>query len=118
MFNKKNICLIISVIVAIIWMGISIYAMCDVSTGLNSSDTAEAIGTGLGMALLMPYLIISSIGAILHTIGGFTYIKGLVLAGLIVECVGLVIGFTWGFGYIVAIVLGFIGYSKMMKEVG
>lgn len=116
MIKNKNVCLIISVVIAILWMCFSIYAMCDVSAGLNSKDSAEAIGTGLGMALLMPYLIISSIGAILHTIGGFTYIKGLVLAGLIVECVGLFLGITWGFGYIAAIVLGFIGFAKMTKN--
>lgn len=116
MIKRKNICLIISVIIAILWMCFSIYNMCAVSNGLNSQDTAKAIGIGLGMALLMPYLIVSSIGAILHTIGGFTYIKGLILAGLIVECVGLILGITWGFGYIPAIVLGFIGYAKMKKE--
>lgn len=116
MIKNKNVCLIISVVIAILWMCLSIYTMCDASAGLNSKDSAEAIGTGLGMALLMPYLIISSIGAILHTIGGFTYIKGLVLAGLIVECVGLLLGITWGFGYIAAIVLGFIGFAKMTKN--
>ena len=116
MIKRKNICLIISIIIAILWICFSIYYMYDASNGLNSQDTAEAIGTGLGMALLMPYLIVSSIGAVLHTIGGFTYIKGLVLAGLIIECAGLILGITWGFGYIPAIVLGFIGYAKMNKE--
>lgn len=116
MIKRKNICLIISVIIAVLWMCFSIYCMFDVSNGLNSKDATKAIGTGLGMALLMPYLIVSSIGAILHTIGGFTYIRGLALAGLIVECVGLILGITWGFGYIPAIILGFIGYAKMKKE--
>lgn len=116
MIKNKNVCLIISVIIAILWMCFSIYTMCDASTCLNSEDSAEAIGTGLGMVLLMPYLIVSSIGAILHTIGGFTYIKGLVLAGLITECVGLLLGITWGFGYVTAIVLGFIGFAKMTKN--
>ena len=116
MIKNKNVCLIISVIIAILWMCFSIYTMCDASTGLNSEDSAKVIGTGLGMVLLMPYLIVSSIGVILHTIGGFTYIKGLVLAGLITECVGLLLGITWGFGYVAAIVLGFIGFAKMTKN--
>lgn len=115
MIKNKNVCLIISVALEIIWMLVSIGAYANASAGLNSSDGAEVIGTGLAMAILLPYLVISSIGAILHIIGGFTYIKGLVLAGLIVECVGVFLGITWGFGYIPAIILGFIGYSKVNK---
>lgn len=117
MFKNKNICLIISVILAIIWMFISIFAMGDVSTGLNSEDIGTSIGTAIGMILFMPYLVISSIGVILHTIGGFTYIKGMILAGLICECVGLLLGFAWGFGYIPVIILGFIGYSRTKKNI-
>ena len=115
MFKSKNICLIISVIIAIIWMIVGISAMCDVSSSLESGNTGEEIGIAIGMALLMPYLIVASIGTILHLIGGCTYKRGLVLAGLICECASLLLGITWGFGYIVAIIFGFIGYSQMKK---
>lgn len=116
MFKNKNFCLIISIVIAVIWVFVGISAMSNASGGLDSGDTAAEIGTAIGMMLLMPYLIISSIGALLHTIGGFVYKRGLVLAGLIIECVGLLFGITWGFGYIPAIVFGFIGYAKMKKN--
>ena len=93
MFKSKNICLIISVVIAIIWMIVNISAMNDVSSGL----------------------IVASIGTILHLIGGCTYKRGLVFVGLIYECASLLLGITWGFGYIVAIIFGFIGYSQMKK---
>ena len=115
MFKNKNVCLIISVIIAVCWVFVGIAAMAGVSGDLNSGDTAAEIGTAIGMTLLMPYLIVSSIGALLHTIGGFTYKRGLILSGLIIECVGLLLGITWGFGYIPAILFGFIGYAKIKK---
>lgn len=113
MFKQKNVCLIISVVVAVLWMLLSVFTMSDVSAGLNSADAGESIGTAIGMALLMPYLIVASIGTILHTVGAFVYKRGLVLAGLIVECVSILLGISWGFGYILAIIFGFIGYAKM-----
>ena len=113
MFKNKNICLIISVVIAILWVIVGVSAMIDVSSDLNSGNTAEEIGTAIGMALLMPYLIISSIGTMLHVIGSFVYKKGLVLAGLIVELVGMLLGITWGFGYILVAIFGFIGYAKI-----
>lgn len=115
MIKNKNVCLIISILIAVIWVFVGISAMADAGSDLNSIDTAEEVGTAIGMMLLMPYLIVSSIGALLHTIGGFVYKRGLVLSGLIIECVGLLLGITWGFGYIPAIILGFIGYAKMKK---
>ena len=115
MIKNKNICLIISVAVAVIWMIIGIATMTSTGFSIASMETAEGLGTAIGMALLMPYLIVSSVGAILHTIGGFVYKRGLVLAGLICECVSLLLGITWGFGFIIAIILGFIGFAKMKK---
>ena len=115
MIKNKNICLIISVVVAIIWMIVGIATMTSTGFSIASMEAAEGLGTAIGMTLLMPYLIVSSVGAILHTIGGFVYKRGLVLAGLICECVSLLLGITWGFGFIVAIILGFIGFAKMKK---
>ena len=115
MFKQKNICLIISVITAILWILLSLFTMSDVSAGLSSAEAGEAIGTAIGMALFMPYLVLALVGTILHSVGGFIYKRGLVLAGLIVECVGILLGFAWGFGYILPITLGFIGYAKMRK---
>lgn len=121
MLKRKNICLIISVIVAVVWVIVGVCTM--MSTGEALENEAEdleeigtQIGTAIGMALMTPYLIVSSVGALLHTIGGFVYKRGLVLAGLIIECVSLLLGITWGFGFILAIILGFIGYAKMRKE--
>lgn len=115
MIKNKNICLIISVAIAVIWMIIGIATMTSTGFSIASMEAAEGFGTAIGMALLMPYLIVSSVGAILHTIGGFVYKRGLVLAGLICECVSLLLGITWGFGFIIAIILGFIGFAKMKK---
>ena len=121
MFAKKNVVLIISVIIAVIWVFVGISTMMSLGEPLENEaesleDVGEQIGTAIGMTLMIPYIIVSSVGALLHTIGGFVYKKGLVLAGLILECVSLLLGITWGFGFIPAIILGFIGYSKIKKH--
>lgn len=115
--EHKNVCLIISVFVAIFWLGISLFCYGDVSGGVNSADTAEAIGTAIGMAIVMPYLVVATVGTILHTIGGFIYKRGLVLAGLICECVAILLCASWGFGYIAVIIFGFIGFAKMKPKI-
>lgn len=116
MFKQKNVCMIISVALAIIWLLFSVFAFADTSSGLNSADDAEVIGTGLALAMVMPYLVIAAVGTLLHTIGGIVYKRGLTLAGLIVECASILFMITWGFGYLVVAIFGFIGYAKMPKK--
>ena len=117
MFKAKNICLIISVALAILCLIFTIYSFCNASTGVNSADSAESVGTAIGMALVAPCMVVSGVGTILHTAGGCVYKRGLVLAGVICECASVVLMITWGMFYIPAIILGFIGYAKMPKKV-
>lgn len=117
MFKAKNVCLIISVALAILCLIFMIYSFCNASTGVNGVDSAESAGTAIGMALVAPCLAVGGVGTILHTVGGCVYKRGLLLAGVICECVSVVLMITWGMFYIPAIVLGFIGYAKMPKKV-
>ena len=116
MFKTKNVCLIISVALAILCLIIMIVALGTGSQGLNSNDDVEVAGTVLGMTIVMPCVVVGGIGTVLHTIGGCVYKRGLILAGLICECVSIILMFLWGMYYIPAIVLGFIGYAKMHKK--
>ena len=116
MFKTRNVCLIISVALAILCLIIMIVALGTGSQGLNSNDDVEVAGTALGMTIVMPCVVVGGIGTVLHTIGGCVYKRGLVLAGLICECVSIILMFLWGMYYIPAIVLGFIGYAKMYKK--
>ena len=117
MFKYKNICMIISVALAILCLIFMIYSFCNASTGVNSVDSAESVGTAIGMALVAPCLVAGGVGTILHTVGGCVYKRGLVLAGVICECVSVVLMITWGMFYIPAIILGFIGYAKMPRKI-
>lgn len=116
MFKSKNVCLIISVALAVLCFVFMVYTFCDASSGLTSNNAGESLGTAIGMALIAPCIIVGGIGTVFHTIGGCIYKRGFVLAGLICECVSIVLMFTWGMFYIPAIVLGFIGYAKMPKK--
>lgn len=52
MFKSKNVCLIISVALAILCLIFMIYSFCNASTGVNSADSTESVGTAIGMALV------------------------------------------------------------------
>ena len=117
MFKTRNVCLIISVALAILCLIIMIVALGTGSQGLNSNDDVEVAGTALGMTIIMPCVVVGGIGTVLHTIGGCVYKRGLVLAGVICECVSVVLMITWGMFYIPAIILGFIGYAKMPRKI-
>ena len=58
MLKSKNVCLIISVALTILWLMFMIYTFCDASTGVDGADTAEAhavkldflqVTTGMGV---------------------------------------------------------------------
>lgn len=70
MFKSKNVCLIISVALAILCLIFMIYSFCDASAGVNSVDSAESVGTAIGMALVAPCMVVSGVGTILHTPDG------------------------------------------------
>lgn len=81
MFKTKNVCLIISVALAILCLIFMIYSFCNASTGVNSVDSAESVGTAIA-----PCLVVGGVGTILHTVGGCVYKRGLVLASVYLSC--------------------------------
>lgn len=66
MFKAKNVCLIISVALAVLCLIFMIYGFCDASVCVNSADTAESVGTMIGAALVAPCLVVGGVGTILH----------------------------------------------------
>ncbi len=111
--NKKNTVLLISAILSLMWMIFCTYVFLDGLNGGNSDNAAEAIGTAIGAALLLPYIITAWIGTIFNCIGWLINKKGFALTAGILFCVSLLLGITYGFGLIPSIILSFIAYGKM-----
>lgn len=113
--KKRNTILLVSAVLSLIWM---IFCTSTYSSSVNegvNADTAEAVGTVIGAALMLPYMVVAWVGTIFNCVGWLISKKGFALVAAILFCVSLVIGITYGFGLIPSIVLSFVAYAKMGK---
>ena len=87
----------------------------DAASGVNSENAGEAIGTAIGLALVMPHMIMFALGALFNWLGWGTRVRGFTLTAGILYCVALVLGIQNWFMVILPIVLAFVGFAKQGK---
>lgn len=87
----------------------------DVASNVNSENAAEAVGTAIGLALVLPHVILFALGALFNWIGWGTRVRGFTLTAGILYCVALVLGIQNWFMVILPIILAFIGFAKQGK---
>jgi heme/copper-type cytochrome/quinol oxidase subunit 2 len=81
----------------------------------QSTDAAEAIGSGLATLLVVPHIIVTVLGALFGVIAFFTRSAGLILTSAILYSVAAALFFVYAIFLVPSIVLGFVGYSKQKK---
>ena len=120
MRQHHNNFVLISAIIATLWMIVSISAFSNIASTIPTGDSAEAIGSQIGATIgilsQMPYLILMGLGIIFDWIGYWVNKQGFVLTSAILFCIALLFSIFNGFGLIPCFILDFIGYSKMKKE--
>ena len=82
---------------------------------IDKNDSAAVIGTGIGMMLMMPHLILFGLGLIFNWVGYGTRMRGFTLTAGILYCVSMLLGVTNFFILILPIILTFIGYEKQKQ---
>ena len=87
----------------------------DAASNMNSENAAEAVGTAIGLALVLPHMILFALGALFNWIGWGTRVRGFTLTAGILYCVALVLGIQNWFMVILPIILAFIGFAKQGK---
>ena len=87
----------------------------DAASGVDSANAGEAIGTAIGLALVLPHVIVFALGALFNWIGWGTRVRGFTLTAGILYCVALILGIQNWFMVILPIVLAFIGFAKQGK---
>lgn len=84
-----------------------------------SPETAEeigtAIGTSLGLLMVLPHVILFALGALFNWLGWVTKVRGFTLTAGILYCVSLVLGVQNFYMVLVPLILAFIGYAKQGK---
>lgn len=87
----------------------------DAASGVDSANVGEAIGTAIGLAMVLPHVIVFALGALFNWIGWGTRVRGFTLTAGILYCVALILGIQNWFMVILPIVLAFIGFAKQGK---
>ncbi len=80
-----------------------------------SSEGAEAVGSAIATALVMPHMIMFLIGAVFGWIGVLGRKSWAALVGAILYSVGTLFFLMYAMFGVPILVLGFIGYGKQKK---
>lgn len=119
--SGKDMVLLISAILSTAWLLISymiirgqISAAPEVAT--TAEELGQQIGTAIGAAMMIPFLVITFIGAVFNWCAWGTNKKGLALTAGILFSISLIFGFSYALGVIPCVVLAFVGYSRLRKQ--
>lgn len=103
-------------LVAMILGAIGVLIMSTAVLGSDvSGETAESVGTMIGLGIVMPSVITSIVGFILNVIGYFTKNRTMTLISAIFYTLGLILMPLWGFVVIPSMILQYIAFAKMKK---
>ena len=102
--------LFITTVLSILYAVYIVDYMISASTGIP--DTAEGLGTAIGMAIIMPHTLSMGLCAIFTTLGFFLKKSWGTLVGAIIFSVGLVLMPLYFMFGIPLIVLGFVGFAN------
>lgn len=119
-FAARDKVLLIGAALALLWLIFSYVSVRDVVNSVPTDDSFEAlgaqIGTTIGLAMLMPYFIVTALGTIFNWVGWLISKKGFALTAAILFCVALPLGVGNAVGLIPSLVLCFVGYSRLKKQ--
>ncbi len=113
MFKERSKLLFVTAILALAY---AIYLIVYVSNANGSAgDTAEQVGTAIGTALLLPHIVMVSLGAIFSWLGFGLKACWAILVGAILFCVATLFMPLYFMFTVPLLVLGFIAFSKQKK---
>ena len=112
---KTNMPLITSIVSTVLLILDIVCLVALASEGLNSTDSATAVGTGIGIMLVIPHFLVFAVGVLLAWIATGTKSKGCMLTAAILFSVAVLIGIGYFMFPIPSVVLGFIAYAKLNK---
>lgn len=112
MFEKRSKVLFVCAILATIY---AIYLITYFAGATNSEDATEAIGGAIATAIVMPHMVVMTLGAVFTWLGFALKKNWGALVGAILYCVGLVLFPLYFMFTIPLIILGFVGFAKQKK---
>lgn len=112
MEQKKSVLLLIS---AILGVAYAIYGAVYWSGVKSGGSTAEAIGAGIAIAIVMPHLMCAMVAVAFNVLGWVMSHRGFALTGAILYTVAAVLFPVYAIFVIVQAVLSYIGFARLKK---
>ena len=111
--KKYNKLLLISFVLGILYtLYISFYIL---NTAGSGADSAENVGIGLGITLIMPHVICTVLATIFNGLGVFLNKRGFALTGAILYTIACALMPLYFMFVIIQTILSYIGYSQLKK---
>lgn len=111
--KKLSKLLLIAFIIGVAYI---IYSLWYWTTGVDvGTSTAEQVGTGIAIVVVLPHLICTAFAVLFNGIGLFMRRRGFALAGAILYTVSLVLFPVYFMFVIIEAVLSYIGFARMKK---
>ena len=119
-FAQRDKVLMVSAIIAIVWFIVVCSSFASLMNATPSGDEmdqlAHEIGTSIGFALQIPFLITSFLGIVFNVIGWLISKKGFARTAGILFSVSVFRSIGNAIVYIPWLVLCFIGYARLKKQ--
>lgn len=119
--KKRSVLLLIALIIAIIYIcmqfgNYSSGAKVVTADTETAEQTGQAVGTALGMAILLPHLILVVLAALFNAIAWLGKFRWAALTAAILYTVGGVLGFVNFLFVLVPMVLCYVAYGKFKPQ--
>ena len=116
--TSRNTLLLIALVIGVIYVIAQIANISSASNAVSTAnpESAEELGTAIGVGLLMPHIILTVIGVIFNAVAWFMSAKWAALTAAILYVVGGVLGFSNLLFLLPSLILCFVAYSKMKKQ--
>lgn len=104
----------VSLILAGLYIVYAWFSIASLSTTPESA--AEAIGTSIGAAIVLPHLIVATIGFVLHILGAKDSKRAYIITAAILYTVAIVIFIFWAFLLIPGMIATWVAIKKIPKK--
>lgn len=114
--KKKSKLLLVSWVIGALYLVYLFWYMGSAGSAA-SADSAEALGTAIGLALIVPHLVMVALAVIFNILGWAMNKRGFALTGAILYAVSIVMMPIYFMFVLIEMILSFVGFAKMKKPV-
>lgn len=112
--HKISKCLLISLIIGVAYMAYSAWYWGGAAG--SGTNTAEQLGAGIAIAVVMPHLVVTFLAVLFNALGCFLKKRGFALTGAILYAVAMVLFPLYFMFVILEMILSFVGFGTMNKK--